>query len=160
MSAAKQVWNQGKSVGPRRPFTPREVQVIRYALEREQKARDLALFNTAIDTMLRSSDLLALKVEDVTDHTGQVVEEFALRQQKTGFGHVVSLSEKTRQALARWIAASLKLAGDYLFTGERRLSPLSHSQYTRLVKVWAGYARLDPRRYSTHSLRRTKWSFK
>ena len=64
----KRPWNQGKTVGQRRPFNPREIQVIRYALEQEHSARDLALFNTAIDTMLRASDLLALKVEDVTDH--------------------------------------------------------------------------------------------
>jgi site-specific recombinase XerD len=53
---------------------------------------------------------------------------------------------------------SFKLAGDYLFTGERLYNPLSHSQYTRLVKKWATYARLDPRDYSTHRLRRTKSS--
>ena len=158
MRTKKRAWNKDKTVGQRRPFTPREVQVIRYAIEREQNARDLALFNTAIDTMLRSSDLLALKVEDVTTPMGEVVEEVILQQQKTKVGHVVALSEKTRLALGRWIEVSFKLAGDYLFTGERRYSPLSHSQYTRLVKKWATYARLDPRYYSTHSLRRTKSS--
>ncbi len=154
----KRAWNKDKIVGQRRPFTPREVQVIRYAIEREQHARDLALFNTTIDTMLRSSDLLALKVEDVTNPMGEVVKEVLVQQQKTKVGTVVALSEKTRLALGRWIKASFKLAGDYLFTGERRYSPLSHSQYTRLVKKWAAYARLDPRYYSTHSLRRTKSS--
>jgi integrase len=134
-------------VGQRRPFTPRELQAIRYALEQERNARDLALFNTAIDTMLRASDLLALKVEDVV-----------LQQQKTKIGTVVTLSDKTRRALAHWIAVSFKAPGDYLFTGERRHSPLSRSQYARLVKTWATYARLDPRHYSTHSMRRTKSS--
>jgi integrase len=154
----KRPWNRGKTVGQRRSFTPREIQVIRYALEQERNARDLALFNTAIDTMLQASDLLALKVEDVTDHMGAVVEDVVLQQQKTKAGNIVTLSEKTRNALAHWIAVSLKVSGDYLFTGERRLSPLSRSQYARLVKTWAGYARLDPRHYSTHSMRRTKSS--
>ena len=154
----KRVWNKDTRVGQRRPFTPREVQVIRYALEQEHHTSHLVLFNTAIDTMLRSSDLLALKVEDVTNHLGEVVEEVMVQQQKTRIGIVVALSEKTRLALGRWIAASCKLAGEYLFTGARRHSPLSHSQYTRLVKKWATYARLDPRYYSTHSLRRTKSS--
>ena len=40
---------------------------------RLQHARDLALFNTAIDTMLRSGDLLALTVEDVTNPMGEVL---------------------------------------------------------------------------------------
>lgn len=58
----KRAWNKDETVRQRRPFTPREVQVMRYAIEREQNGRDLALFNTAMDTMLRSSNLLALKV--------------------------------------------------------------------------------------------------
>ena len=157
-TSEKKPWNQGKTVGQRRPFTPREAQVIRYAIEQEQNLRYLALFNTAIDTMLRSSDLLALKVEDVTDPTGEVIEEIVLQQQKTNTGNLVDLSEKTCLTVERWIAISFKLTDDYLFTGARRHSPLSHSQYTRLVKKWATYARLDPRYYSTHSLRRTKSS--
>ena len=92
-------------MGQRRPFTPREVQVIRYAIGHEQNARDLALFNTAIDTMLRSGDLLALKVEDMTNPMGEVVEEVLVQQQKTKVGTVVALSEKTRLALGRWITA-------------------------------------------------------
>jgi integrase len=154
--AKKRAWNKDKTVGQRRPFIPREVQVIRYAIEREQNECDLALFNTAIDTMLRSSDLLALKVGDVTNLMDEVVEEVVLQQQKTKVGHVAALSERTRRTLGRWIEVSFKLAGDDLFTGEHRYNPLSHSQYTRLVKKWATYARLDPRYYSTHSLRRTK----
>jgi integrase len=154
----KRPWNQGKTVGQRRPFSPREIQAIRYALEQENNARDLALLNTAIDTMLRASDLLALKVEDVTDHMGAVVEDVVLQQQKTKIGTVVTLSDKTRRALDYWMAVSLKMPSDYLFTGERRYSPLSRSQYARLVKTWATYARLDPRHYSTHSMRRTKSS--
>ena len=134
------------------------MQVIRYAIEREQNGRDLALFNTAVDTLLRSSNLLALKVEDVTNPMGEVVEEVILQQQKTQVDHVVALSEKTRLGLGHWIEMSFKLAGDYLFTGERRYNPLSHRQYIRLVKKWATYAWLDPRAYSTHRLRRTKSS--
>ncbi len=41
---------------------------------RNKTCSDLVLFNVVIDTMLRSSDLLALKVEDVTNHTGEVVD--------------------------------------------------------------------------------------
>jgi integrase len=69
-------------VGQRRPFTPREIQAIRYALEQENNARDLALFNTAIDTMLRASDLLALKVEDVTDHKVSTTQQRRHRRRR------------------------------------------------------------------------------
>ncbi len=59
-------WNKGKAVGQKAPFTPEQVYIIRQLLHAEGHLRDLALFNTAIDTLLRASDLLTLKVEDVT----------------------------------------------------------------------------------------------
>ncbi len=73
MPKAKSVhapWNKGKAVGQKAPFTPEQVYIIRQLLHAEGHLRDLALFNTAIDTLLRASDLLTLKVEDVTDHYG------------------------------------------------------------------------------------------
>ncbi len=42
-------------MGSRRPFPPREVQAICYARDQEHNAWDLALFNSAIAPMLRSS---------------------------------------------------------------------------------------------------------
>jgi integrase len=111
-----------------------------------------------IDTMLRGADLLALKVEDVTDHTGAVVEQFAIGQQKTGKGTIVALLPYSRQVLMQWITVSSKLPWHYLFTSMRKTTaqPLSTTQYRRLVKHWAASARLDPRQFSTHSVRRTK----
>ena len=58
--------------------------------------------------MLRACDLLALRVSDVTDHTGTVAEEFTVRQRKTGHGHLATLLAHTRQSLTDWIRASAK----------------------------------------------------
>jgi integrase len=77
------------------PFTPKQAAVFRSLLQAERPIRDLALFNTAIDTMLRASDLLPLRVFDITDHNGDVVQESTIRQKKTGHGHVVALSPET-----------------------------------------------------------------
>lgn len=66
------------------PFNPDQAALIRALLLAEKKIRDLALFNTAIDTMLRASDLLPLRVIDITDHNGDVVQEFTIRQKKPG----------------------------------------------------------------------------
>lgn len=65
------------------PFNAEQANLVRMILAAENKFRDLALFNTAIDTMLRSSDLLSLKVNDITDHEGRIIEEINIRQQKT-----------------------------------------------------------------------------
>ena len=152
-------WNKGKSVGQMAPFTPAQVQVIRSLLQTEGKVRDLALFNVGIDTMLRASDLLALTVADVTDHQGAIVSEIQLRQQKTNQGHLVALSPATQDSLADWLLASGKRGTDYVWTsiGNRKTDGhLSRGQYANLVKQWAELARLNPKRHSTHSIRRTK----
>lgn len=152
-------WNKGKAVGQMTPFTPEQAQVIRSLLTTEKKIRDLALFNVGIDTMLRASDLLRLLTGDVTDHHGNVVSEINIRQKKTNRGHLVALSPETRDSLADWILHSGKKADDYLWTsiGNRKTRPhLTREQYANLVKQWAYLARLDPKRHSTHSMRRTK----
>src|SRR5215211_3108404 len=154
----KSPWNKGKSVGQKTPFSPREVQTIKQILENEGNLRDLALFSVGIDTMLRGVDLLALKVEDVTDHEGQIVEQFTVAQKKTGKATLVALLPYSRQMLHRWTEVSGKLPWHYLFTGIRKNKdrPISTNQFRRLVKRWAAYAKLDSRKFSTHSLRRTK----
>lgn len=152
-------WNKGKAVGQMIPFDPEQAQVIRSILSAENNLRDLALFNVGLDTMLRASDLLKLTVADVTDHEGSVVAEVTLRQKKTGHGHVVALGPESRETLLDWITVSEKRPEDPIFTsiGNRKTGrAISREQYANLVKKWAAYVRLDPKRYSTHSVRRSK----
>ncbi len=55
-------WNKGRELGQRAPFKPSEVSRIRKRLAKRGDAglRDLAMFSTAIDTMLHAPDLLGL----------------------------------------------------------------------------------------------------
>ena len=152
-------WNKDKAVGQMAPFSPEQAGVIRSLLTAEKKIRDLALFNTALDTMLRASDLLPLRVIDITDHNGDVVHEFTIKQKKAGRGHLVALSPNTRDSIADWMIASGKGPEDYLWTsiGNRKTGrQLTREQYANLVKKWSSLARLDPKRHSTHSMRRSK----
>lgn len=152
-------WNKDKAVGQMAPFTPEQAGVIRSLLTAEGKIRDLALFNMALDTMLRASDLLPLRVIDITDHNGDVVHEFTIKQKKTGRGHLVALSPNTRDSIADWMIASGKGPEDFLWTsiGNRKTGRhLTREQYANLVKKWSSLARLDPKRHSTHSMRRSK----
>ena len=107
------------------------MQLIKRTLDADESLRDLALFSTATDTMLRSVDVLRLTVEDVTDDAGHVVDEITIRQQKTGESNVVGVSDYTCKVLGRWIIESKKLPEDYLFTrvkGDRR-KPLTRDHY-------------------------------
>jgi hypothetical protein len=58
-------WNKGKLTGAKPPLRPKHVWSIRTKLEIEGRARDLAMFNLAIDSKLRSCDVVAIRVEDV-----------------------------------------------------------------------------------------------
>jgi len=155
-------WNQGRSIGQMRPLTPEQVRTIRSLLDTKGSLRDIALFETAIDTMLRAVDLLRLQVATVTSHGSAVAVEFNIQQQKTRQGVRVSLSTRTRDTLGKWIKQSGKGANDHLFTSLRRsvkAGPITREAYRLLVKSWVTSAGLDPALYSTHSLRRTKAAY-
>ncbi len=54
-------WNKGKLIGQKLPLKLKEIWAIRIRLQLTNCIRDLALFNLAIDSKLRSCDLLKRK---------------------------------------------------------------------------------------------------
>ena len=58
-------WNKGKLLGQKAPLKVSEVWAIRVRLQLTDRARDLALLDLAIDSKLRSCDLVALRVRDI-----------------------------------------------------------------------------------------------
>jgi hypothetical protein len=56
-------WNKGKLTGAKPPLRPKHVWSIRTKLQIEGRARDLAMFNLAIDSKLRGCDVVAIRVE-------------------------------------------------------------------------------------------------
>src|SRR5438105_6179116 len=52
-------WNKGKLTGAKPPLRPKHVWSIRTKLQIEGRARDLAMFNLAIDSKLRGCDVRA-----------------------------------------------------------------------------------------------------
>jgi hypothetical protein len=51
----RKAWNKGRLIGQKRPLLPKQVWAIRARLELAGNFRDLALFNLAIDSNLRTS---------------------------------------------------------------------------------------------------------
>jgi hypothetical protein len=76
-------WNKGKLIGAKPPLRPKHVWSIRTRLLVEERTRDLAMFNLAIDSKLRGCDVVALKVEDVAPN-GYSLDRATVRQKKTG----------------------------------------------------------------------------
>jgi len=58
-------WNKGRLLAQKPPLKPKEIWSLRIRLQLAGKARNLALFNLAIDSKLRGCDLVSLRVRDV-----------------------------------------------------------------------------------------------
>lgn len=153
-------WNKGRKVGKRKAFSPSDVRRIRKLLAKHGNAglRDLALFSTAMDTMLRASDLVGLTVQDVRKRGRVMRETLKLVTTKEGRSIRCVLSKTTMRLLEKWINHSGKKPRGYLFTGRvsGELTAMSTRQLGRLVKRWAEDAGLDASSYGTESLRRTR----
>ena len=156
----RQAWNKGLEVGKRDGFTPDQVKRIRGLLADRgvRGLRDLALFSTAIDTMLHGQDLLSLVVGDVQGRDGSIREIIEVRRARGMPPVRCALSRASTKALGKWITASGKKRADYLFPGRsvEGRHPMGQRQLNRLLKLWVAEAGLDPSDYSVESLRRTK----
>ncbi len=71
LATKKMPWNKGKLIGPKQPLSLKQIWTIRHSLKIDERYRDLALFNLAIDSKLRACDLLNLRVSDVSSD-GQI----------------------------------------------------------------------------------------
>jgi len=111
-------WNKGKLTGAKPPLRPKHVWSIRTKLQIEGRARDLAMFNLAIDSKPRGCDVVAIRVEDVAAG-GYTADRATVRQKKTGRPVRFELSDQTRQAIDDYLKATGKRPGEFLFTGYR-----------------------------------------
>ena len=66
----------------KKPLNQNQVKSLR-KLVKDKPLHDL-LLNLSVDLMLRSSDLLSLKVKDVMNESGSVKTEVKVKQKKTG----------------------------------------------------------------------------
>lgn len=152
----REAWNKGKLIGQKPPLKLNEVWAIRIRLQLNDRLRDLALFDLAIDSKLRGCDLVPLRVRDVS-HGKQIAKRAVILQRKTQLPVQFEITEQTREAIQSWISRAGLDFDQSLFPS--RLANSSHistRQYSRLVADWVEDIGLDPAIYGTHSLRRTK----
>ena len=101
-------WNKGKLTGEKPPLRPKHVWSIRTKLQIEGRARDLAMFNLAIDSKLLGCDVVAIRVEDVAAG-GDTADRATVRQKKTGRPVRFELSDQTRQAIDDYLKAAKRV---------------------------------------------------
>ena len=119
---ARVAWNKDHIVGQKRPLLPRHVWSIRVRFEMASNARDLALFNMAVDSKLRGCDLVALRVRDVFA-TARVKERASMIQSKTGKPVRFEITVTTRQSLDRWIRDPEMIGLEFLWPSRIHGSP-------------------------------------
>lgn len=158
MPSRRTPWNKGKLVGQKAPLRLSDIWSIRVRLQLGKNARDLALFNLAIDSKLRGCDLVSLRLRDVS-HGAAIAKRAIVTQRKTDRPVQFELTDLTRNSVAEWARQAQIAPGDYLFPGRAKCAGhLSTRQYARIVSTWVTAIGLDRHSYGTHSMRRTKAS--
>jgi hypothetical protein len=92
-------WNKGKLVGQKPPLKLKEIWPIRIRLQLSSRIRDLALFNLAIDSKLRSCDLVKIRVRDIS-HGVTIASRAMIMQQKTHQAVRFEITEQTRDSIS------------------------------------------------------------
>ena len=152
----REPWNKDKLVGQKAPLKLKEIWSIRIRLELSHRVRELALFNLAIDSKLRTCDLVKLKLRDIS-HGNQITSRAIILQQKTGKPVHFEIMESTRKSIYEWIQFAGIKSDDYLFPSRVHDCPhISTRQYARIVNGWIEEIGLDVANYGTHTMRRTK----
>jgi integrase len=113
------------------------------------------LFNLAIDSKLRGCDVVAVRVDDIAP-SGYAMDRAMIRQKKRGRPVRFELTDQTRMAIDEYLRLTARKPGQFLFAGRGDRNGLTTRQYARLVQEWVASIGLDPAKFSTHSLRRTK----
>jgi integrase len=119
------------------------------------RPRDLALFTIGINTNLRASDLLRLKVKQVKALTAED-NEIELKEKKTGKTRRINMNGACIEAINNLLNSKPFSDDDYLFQSQRA-EVLTVPSVHRLVKAWCREINLKGN-YGSHSLRKT-WGY-
>ena len=129
----------------------KHIQTIKKLLS--DKPLDYALFVIGINTNLRASDLLRIKVGQVRGLP--VNGEIVLNEQKTRKERRINLNKACIEAVERLLASREYSDKDYLFIGQR--GRLTVPTVNAKVKSWCRAINLKGN-YGSHSLRKT-WGY-
>ncbi len=118
------------------------------------KPRDLCLFTLGINTNLRASDLLSIKVNQVAHLKAE--DDLILKEKKTGKARRITINKTVFEALRGLLMADDYKPEHFLFRSQRG-SVLTVPSLSRLVKTWCKTINLKGN-YASHTLRKT-WGY-
>ena len=136
---------------------------IKNVLKGQERYRDLLLFTVGVNTALRVSDLLQLRIGDFVDENREVRPRFHIREQKRGKRHEVVINKSIREALEPYREAyeDVETNPDYFVFFNTRThnytKPISRQQVWQFISTICRDVGLRGN-YGTHSLRKT-WGY-
>jgi len=142
------------------PITKKSaIRAIKRNLADAKNPRDYLLFTLGINTALRISDLLNLKVKDMIDTYGDTAKYLYLKIRKTRKNRKIKLNENSRDAIEYYFKKTgITDPNKYLFTSVRSKGlPLTRVRAFQLVRDWCEDVHLEGN-YGCHTLRKT-WGF-
>ena len=128
-----------------------KIQAIKKFL-RKKSLRDAALFVFGINSALRISDLLSLKVCSVADNSGDLLDAVVINERKTGKTKQFPINQSIKLALAAYLKTRSHMPDEPLFPS-RIGRPLSRWRARSILHKAGQAVGLD--RIGTHSLRKT-----
>jgi len=129
----------------------KDIQTIKKLLA--DKPMDLALFTIGINTNLRASDLLRIRVKQVKDLN--LNDEIVLNEKKTKKERRINLNKACIEAIQGLLASKEYADKDYLFMGQRGV--LTVPTVNAKVKTWCRAINLKGN-YGSHTLRKS-WGY-
>lgn len=126
------------------------------AVLKERSLRDYLLFVLGINFALRITDLLNLKISDLVDEQGRIVNSFTVREGKTRKERDIFINQAARKAIQEY----LDNLGDYdpdwyLFRSQKGINrPISREHAYEILNDAAKTIGIKER-IGTHTLRKT-----
>ena len=130
----------------------KQIETIKKLLK-QQSLRDYCLFILGINSGLRISDLLKLKISDISDK-GRIKDRIRLREKKTNKFKDFPLSNSTKSALKEYLKAREYNENEPLFISRKNKGFLLRQQAYKIINDVAKSVGIKEK-IGTHTLRKT-----
>lgn len=116
-----------------------QIMQIKGNLYKQKNPRDFLLFVFGINSGLRISDILSLKIGDIKDYKGNLKDYLIIREQKTDKTRKVFFNKQIKEAIAYYLRKTGLFDLDhYLFTNEKTKDnkPITRIRAYQLINKW------------------------
>ncbi len=130
----------------------KQIETIKKLLK-QQNLRDYCLFVLGINSGLRISDLLKLRISDVIENN-KIKDRISLREKKTNKFKDFPLSDKTKQAIKEYLKTRNYTENEPLFISRKNKGFLLRGQAYKIINNVAQSVGIKDK-IGTHTLRKT-----